>query len=289
MLREVQVGERRLVDLFTGGLAVPLGLEAGRAHVNDFNGHLINVYSRTADESLRFDWRQSVERPAYERTREEFNQAISRQDGDTSPRQAARFLYLMRTCWNGKCQFNKKGGFSTSYGFPKPNALHLVLDQYPPQMRDWTFSRGDFGDVELRPGDAVYADPPYDETWDKYTPGGFGYEQQVRLVTMLAEHDGPVAISNALSPHLYSLYRRLGFRVDLVSTRHTLGGGSTKASKGVAEIFATKGLRFQPKQTREQAKAIIQVFKRLAVAIQQASPPVPLTAMPTTAPKRRTP
>jgi len=103
---------RRLVEPFSGGLAITLALQPKRALVNDINVHLINFYKHLKH-GLRIEFPMSNFEAAYYRHRDRFNKLIKVGD-HASPEAAGLFYYLNRTGYNGLCRFNRSGGFCTS-------------------------------------------------------------------------------------------------------------------------------------------------------------------------------
>jgi DNA adenine methylase len=202
-------GDRRLVEPFAGGLAVTLGLMPGRALLNDINPHLINFYN----------WLKRglvVERPfvqnekSYYRARKRFNHLLDANAADTAEA-AGLFYYLNRTGYNGLCRFNRKGGFNVPFGrHPVLNYRYDFLE-YKDIFADWTFTNLHFRDVPLHPDDFVYADPPYDVEFTKYSKDGFTWDDQVATAEWLSRHPGPVVLSNQATDRIVREYRRLGF------------------------------------------------------------------------------
>ena len=86
---------------------------------------------------------------------------------------------------------------------------------YKRGLRGWKFTTGDFKEIPLEPDDFVYADPPYDVEFTKYSKEDFGWEDQVRLAEWLAKHKGPVVASNQATGRILDLYKRLGFSIEI--------------------------------------------------------------------------
>jgi DNA adenine methylase len=84
----------------------------------------------------------------------------------------------------------------------------------------------------------VYADPPYDVEFTTYSPGGFSWEDQERTAQFLADHDGPVVISNQATPKIIELYEGLGFELSyLPGPRRISCTGDRTAAR---EVLAVK-------------------------------------------------
>jgi DNA adenine methylase len=202
---------RRLVEPFCGGLAVALGLRPRQAHLNDANPHLINFY-RWLRRGLTTRLRLENDEELYYRYRQRFNQLLSSGEGD-SAEAAVLFYYLNRTGYNGLCRFNSRGFFNVPFGRYDRIQYKSDFAQFRRVLFGWSFSRGDFAEVELRRGDFVYADPPYDVQFTQYSRGGFDWNDQERLAMWLSRHDGPVLLSNQATARIVKLYRDLGFEL----------------------------------------------------------------------------
>ncbi|MBK8030173.1 MAG: Dam family site-specific DNA-(adenine-N6)-methyltransferase [Chloroflexi bacterium] len=201
--------QRRYVEPFCGGLALPLNFIPAHAVLNDMNAHLINFYRQVQD-GLRMEIPTVNDSVLYYQHRDTFN-ALIREGRAQSKTAAELFYYLNRTGYNGLCRFNKKGGFNVPFG--KYTTIHYAPDFYAYQsaLAPWMFSAGDFAQIDLDSGDFIYADPPYDVPFVQYSQTGFTWEDQVRLAEWLARHRGPVVLSNQATERICALYERLGF------------------------------------------------------------------------------
>ncbi len=209
--------QRRLVEPFVGGLAVTLGLAPKRALLNDLNPHLVNFY-RWLQRGLNvrgLSITLANDRAVYAHNRTRFNELIAEGKAE-SAEAAALFYYLNRTGYNGLCRFNSRGFFNVPFGRYKNIPYREEFGAYRDILEPYELTHGDFERLRVRATDFIYADPPYDVEFTSYSAGGFGWEDQVRLATWLAQHPGPVVASNQATPRILKLYRRLGFRVRVV-------------------------------------------------------------------------
>jgi len=229
---------RRLVEPFCGGLAVALGLRPARALLNDINPHAVNFY-RWLAKGLPAALPQENEKQVYYRNRDRFNE-LAKTDGPESAEAAELFYYLNRTGYNGLCRFNGGGGFNVPFGKYKTIRYLRDFSRYRAVFADWDFSCADFANLILAPGDFVYADPPYDAGFTKYSKEDFTWDDQVRLAEWLARHPGPVAASNRATVRIVELYRNCGFRlIELDAPRMiSCTGDRTRAR----EVLALRGV-----------------------------------------------
>lgn len=225
---------RRLVEPFAGGLAVSLGLMPEKALLNDINPHLINFY-RWLKRGLKVEIPLQNDPETYYAHRERFNELI--REGKAPSKEAAElFYYLNRTGYNGLCRFNKRGEFNVPFGKYKHIPYQRDFTPYKEVFQRWDFTCLDFEDVPLHPEDFVYADPPYDVEFTEYAPGGFSWDDQVRLVKWLVRHPGPVVISNQATERIVELYRDYGFEIRLLDAprRIACNGDRTPAKEVLA-------------------------------------------------------
>lgn len=203
--------QRRYVEPFCGGLAVVLGLQPKQALLNDINPHLINFY-RHVQRGLAMRIQMRNEEKLFYRHRDRFNRLI-REGKAQSEEGAQLFYYLNRTCFNGLCRFNKGGDFNVPFG--TYNSINYAADfhEYAQILNGWEFCNEDVESLRLETGDFIYADPPYDVEFTTYSSGGFSWDDQLRTAKLLANHPGPVVVSNQATPRIIELYESLGFEL----------------------------------------------------------------------------
>jgi len=227
--------DRRYVEPFCGGLAGALGLQPKRALLNDVNPHLINFY-RHLQNGLTLTIRMDYNEELFYKQRARFNE-LNKNGGAMSAEAAELFYYLNRTCFNGLCRFNKSGDFNVPFGTYTTVNYDADFSHFPETLRNWTFTNVDVENVPLKKGDFVYADPPYDVEFTTYSSGGFSWEDQQRAAQFLAQHDGPVVISNQATPRIVGLYERLGFKLSyLPGPRRISCTGDRTAAREVLAV-----------------------------------------------------
>jgi DNA adenine methylase len=209
-----------------------------RALLNDINPHAINFY-RWVRKGLTISIPMHNDEVRYYAYRERFNQLIA--DGGAESNEAAQlFYYLNRTGYNGLCRFNSRGEFNVPFGRYKTINYATDFLAYRDVLARWDFTVGDFEHVQLDPDDFVYADPPYDVEFTKYSKEDFGWTEQVRLAEWLVRHPGPVVLSNQATKRIRDLYTDLGFQIQELSAprRISCTGDRTPAD----EVLAMKGV-----------------------------------------------
>jgi len=229
---------RRLLEPFCGGLAVTLGLLPRRAMLNDVNPHLINFY-RQLQTGLVLDGTMENADGAFYAGRRRFNSLIEEGLAET-PEAAALFYYLNRTCYNGLCRFNKSGLFNVPFGKYKTINYTHDFRAYRPHLADWRFSCMAFDQLPPDREDFIYADPPYDVEFTSYSRDGFTWNDQERLGRYLAEHPGPVVLSNQATERITRLYTDLGFNLTALKAPRMIN--STGDRTPALEVLATRNI-----------------------------------------------
>ena len=212
---------RRYHEPLLGGGALFFSLARGGrlrtpACLSDVNRNLIAAYV-----GLRDDVAGVIERLKYHRRRH--GEAYFYQVRDQKPRkpsrQAARIIYLNRTCFNGLYRENSKGRFNTPFGhYVDP----MICDEenlraVTATLKDVDIAARDFGcvlDLAER-GDLVYFDPPYHpvsktSSFTSYARDGFAADEQRRLAEVAATLAGrgvKVVLSNSMTEFTRELYR----------------------------------------------------------------------------------
>lgn len=168
------------------------------------------------------------------------------QDPDDAVAIAARFIYLNKTCYNGLYRVNKAGRFNVPKGrYANPDICNEGrLRRASAALARATIRIGDFEKV-VRPGpdDFIYCDPPYDDCFTGYQPGGFTAEDQERLRNTIQGWVGAgaqVMMSNSDTPLIRRLYRGGGGRFFLHEAEAPRLISSRAAGRGaVAELIVT--------------------------------------------------
>lgn len=230
------VDRRIYYEPFVGAGAVLLDLKPGRAVINDSNCQLMLTYQAVRDdvETLVALLAQHQERHGrdyyYEIRGMDRTEAFSRW---TPTQQAARLIYLNKTCFNGLYRVNTQGLFNVPFGSYKRPAIcePEVLRAVSRYLRENQVAlyTGDFAEaVEDAGGDAfVYFDPPYhsaDNTnFTGYQANGFGEGEQRRLRDLfdaLTRRGAKCLLSNAATDLILTLYQN--YRCDLIPARRNI-------------------------------------------------------------------
>ena len=211
--------ERTYFEPFLGAGTMFFELSPKRAVLSDLNPHLMNCIEmvrknpRRMHSYLLVHKRKSCE-DYYYKVRRLFNKKID----SCSTAQAARFVYLNKTCFNGIFRVNKSGLFNVPYGYRDRAAIPSLGDLLAPSRRLkraklLCFSYENV--ITLVDEDSfVYIDPPYppigeNSSFNHYTAKRFGKLDQERLAEFAGQLDSlgcSVMISNADTKTMRQLY-----------------------------------------------------------------------------------
>ncbi|MBI2683807.1 MAG: Dam family site-specific DNA-(adenine-N6)-methyltransferase [Actinobacteria bacterium] len=166
---------------------------------------------------------------------------------DHSPAQAARFIYLNRTGYNGVFRVNQSGSYNVPYGHLKTPRFPTVQQLYAvaARLNEATLLAVPFEEAlsRARRGDFVYLDPPYPPLngtafFAHYTPSRFPEAAQRMLAsTVLDLHAAGIRflMSNADIPLIRDLYR--GFNLTQLPQTRSVSCKSHKLR--VADLLIT--------------------------------------------------
>jgi len=206
---------------FAGGAALFFALRPARAVLTDANEHLIRCYAhvRTRPTLISRYLAQHARRTSesyYYAVRDKYNQSRF------SAAQAARFIYLNKTCFNGIFRVNTHGTFNVPYGRKEPPALPTPseLQALARALRAATLRTARYTSILPTIGrdSFVYLDPPYPPLngtayFQHYTIDRFSMQEQERLAALVAslhKRGALFMMTNADLPLIRRLYK--GFR-----------------------------------------------------------------------------
>ncbi len=210
----------RYLEPFVGGGALALALGHHSMLLNDANTELINAYiviRRNLNTLLlQLDEHQKNHSEEY------FYVIRSQNPTVLNPvEQAARFIYLNKTCFNGLYRVNRRGEFNVPFGRYKDPILYDLenLKAISHVLRNVELFSEDYQSFlkqHAQPGDFIYLDPPYSpisqySDFKRYTKEQFRENDQQVLAQMyndlIALGAYPV-LSNSYSELTLDLYKQ---------------------------------------------------------------------------------
>lgn len=227
-----------LVEPFTGGMAVALGLNPSSALLTDANAHLINFY-RQVKKGLTIETPLKNASTFYYHSRDTFNDLILNKKHQSKDA-AILFYYLIRTGFNGLCRFNSSGEFNVPFGQHKSIRYKTDFLEYKDTLKQWDIKHRDFEKLKLQGDEFLYIDPPYDVQFTRYQAKDFKWEDQIRLAEWLTKHKGPVIASNQATDRIIELYQDLKFKVFTLPAPRSISCNGDR--KPAIEILALKGI-----------------------------------------------
>jgi DNA adenine methylase len=152
--------------------------------------------------------------------------------------QAARLIFLNKTCFNGLFRVNRNGQFNVPHGdYANPRILDAAgLRECSAALHGIELRMQDFGVTcfGAQPGDVVYLDPPYQPisataNFTSYTSTDFDFEAQQRLAgafQALTERGVAAILSNSAHPRIADLYAAFTvLRVPMARSINSLATG----------------------------------------------------------------
>ena len=216
---------------FVGGGAVFFSKPKDKAHINDINKTLVQVYiyiKHDADKvinSLKSLEKEYISKDQLQRKefyyslREKYN-SLPSEDFD----KALYFLFFNKTAFNGIYRENSKGGFNVPMGnYANPKIVDEEnIRAVAETLKNTKITSGSFVEAvkDAKAGDFVYFDPPYHplsetSSFTSYSKDSFTKEDQIKLRDLFVELDKRgvyVMLSNSSAPfvkEIYSNYRQI--------------------------------------------------------------------------------
>jgi len=219
------------IEPFLGGGAMFFKIQPERAILADVNSDLVNCYSQ-----VKANWSgvwEGLIKEA-EKHSKEYYYLIRAQETDYPLRQAIRFLYLNRTCFNGIYRVNKNGKFNVPIG----DKTRLFYDYDDFESISNALSKTELLSFDFEKtiskaerGDFIYCDPPYtvahnNNGFIKYNENLFSWSDQVRLRNSLADAHKRGAlflVSNANHYAVKELYYSSDYHIENISRVSVIG------------------------------------------------------------------
>ncbi|MGD1524623.1 DNA adenine methylase [Vibrio owensii] len=232
-------GKTTLCEPFAGGIAASLHIQPKHAVINDLNPHVINLYRQIA---AGMQLNESLQNTSddYYKNRKRFNE-LAMQGIHNTPETAQLFYYLNKSCFNGLCRFNKKGGFNVPFGNYDSVSLIRDFSQYMELFKGWDFIHGSYKDLDVGKDTFAIIDSPYDEVFSSYTVEGFNKNDQTETIEWADDLGIPMLMTNNPTDFIMDLIIRHGFDYKILSSRRTIAANGDKRHKAL-EVIAWKGM-----------------------------------------------
>ncbi len=197
--------------------AVLFYLKPKKAIINDVNEELINTYNVIKNKPKLLI---KILNEFKNQHSKEFFYELRKKKFENEVKNAARFIYLNKTCFNGLYRVNKNNQFNVPFNGKNKDNLNLFdkdnLNKISLFLQNNNISifNDDFENIlkKSKKNDFIFCDPPYDyendNGFDSYTKDSFGKLGQIRLANCLKKLDQK-GIQWMLTNHNTSLINKL--------------------------------------------------------------------------------
>lgn len=184
---------KRYIEPFAGGAAVYFNLNfQGQNVINDIHSDLINFYQQIKNghaqeiHDIVSNWGLKEEDYYYVRgggkkLTDSGNVFVPKNEIDD----AAKFIYLRRTCFRGMIRYNSKGFFNVPWGkYKTVNFDDLLNKDYSNLLQRTIIMKGDYKNVFEKfnsEENFMFIDQPYDSTFNDYGNDNFTKQNQIEL------------------------------------------------------------------------------------------------------------
>ena len=228
---------------FLGGGAIFLALNlSNNAFLSDLNEELINVYLAIWDKPYKVI---SIMKE-FSNTKE-FYYELRDKTFDDPITQAARFIFLNQTSYNGLYRVNSQGKYNVPYGYRSKVFLEEEkLLQASKRLQGATIMYNDFMMIRtnINEGDLVFLDPPYTVSHNnngfiKYNQKLFSLEDQKRLgllIDYIKSIGAFYILTNAAHDTILDIFDK-GDRLIELERASLIGGEKAQRGRTTEYIF----------------------------------------------------
>ena len=210
--------DRLFLEPFLGAGSMFLTIKPNKAILSDINEDLINCFI-CVKENPTLVRKYLVELVNYHNKKKYYEVRKIFNNSKLSARQAARFIYLNKTSFNGIFRVNNRGEYNVPYGYIKKPVLPLngELKKISIALKVARIYNSDYSEIlaKAKKGNFIYVDPPYPPLnstsfFNHYSIDRFNYEKHLELSEQLNELKGKnclILISNADTTKIRKLYK----------------------------------------------------------------------------------
>ena len=230
---------------FLGGGAIFFSMDHPfHSYLSDTNQDLINTYIAVRDnpyEVIRFFLN-------YLNTEEEYYRARSAVPVNLAE-QAARFIFLNQTSFNGIYRVNREGQYNVPYGhrtnwiYDCDRILNASIKLQKVKLKCCDFEGYKY---RIKKNDLVFLDPPYTVSHNnngfiEYNKNLFSIEDQYRLsryIEFIRKRGAYYILTNAAHPVIKTIFQKDNDRL-IELNRHSLIGGRKAKREEIKEYIFT--------------------------------------------------
>lgn len=240
------------IEPFLGGGALLLKLKPKTAIINDINSHLINTWKTIKNNLKKLKIELDKMIIIHNKEGKKYYLKIRKLKPNSLISDAARFLYLNKTCFNGLYRENNKGEFNVPYNNKNFLTLKSLLEEnnvkdihnYLKNNKVSIFNKDYKLIIEkAKKGDFIFIDPPYDiennkQTFTKYSKNDFTQSDQIELSNILKKADEKGIywmITNHNTELINDLYKNYNCKKVIVN--RMINSNSSKRKKATIETI----------------------------------------------------
>jgi DNA adenine methylase len=219
----------RIIEPFAGAASLFFNTNAKKYILIDSNNNLINCYKQIKKSPIAVSkyldiLKRKHSRKSYYKVRDAYNIDM----GFYSIQQAARFIYLVQSSFNGIYRVNIKGEYNVPFGKEKPSFPSLeMLVKISKRLRLARLYANDFKIVKKlsKENDFIYFDPPYvaiNQTsyFQHYTKTRFSNDEQIivsNIAKELSSKKIKILLSNSDTKFIRGLFKNWNIhQIDVV-------------------------------------------------------------------------
>lgn len=232
---------------FLGGASIFLSINPSRqAFLSDLNKELIETYS-----TLKSKPDEIIHVLKQFKNNEDFYYDLRSKIVSEPVEQAARFIYLNQTSFNGIYRVNLKGEYNVPFGHRRKNFLEEdKLKLVSKRLQKAELLHGDFEITKpnIKKKDLVFLDPPYtvsrnDNGFIKYNQKLFSVEDQERLsclIDFIKRKEAYYILTNAAHKKIEEIFEKDDRKIEM--SRASLIGGQN-AERGHTKEYVFTNVR----------------------------------------------
>lgn len=237
------------IEPFFGGGTIFFSMAPHSPILSDLNSELITTYTAVKE---NYSEVVALLREHESNHNKDYYYSVRALKPEQPLAQAARLIYLNRTCFNGIYRVNLKGEFNVPIG--SKNTVLRDEDNWAEWSKALSKAQLICADFESQieiasKGDFLFIDPPYTVRHNyngfiKYNEKLFSWSDQERLASALdkaRKRGAKILITNANHQSVKSLYKR-GFKQQVVSRYSSIAASGTKRA-AFEELIITANVK----------------------------------------------
>lgn len=220
---------------FLGGGSIFFNIQTRNSFLSDVNEDLIVAYTEIRDNVEEV----IIELQQFKNTEDYYYLIREQINNSYRTKEAAKFIFLNQTSYNGIYRVNLNGKYNVPYGFRskdffQPDNLRHASNA----LKNAKIFASDFTKIlpNIKTGDLVFLDPPYtvshyNNGFIKYNSKLFSEQDQIRLSKLISEIKNMGAfyiMTNADHDQVHEIFKCNGDRFTTQERASLIGGKNSK-------------------------------------------------------------